>query len=224
MAQIEAKLAEMGLVLPRPLQVPADMHMSLPFGWVPVSRKRAFVSGHAPLNADGTIAQPIGKVGAEVSPDEGNSAARLVALAQLASLQRALGDLDRTAAWLRVLAMINVTPGFDQCRASRMVSRISSLNYSAQTSGHTLAPQSAWCCLWVCPSNARRRLRSTDRTELNCTARFRAHPARITACTTVLGCMPCAFVGALITDPRAKRAKLGGQMALPSQRGGCEAA
>ncbi|MGU7770357.1 RidA family protein [Burkholderia sp. MR1-5-21] len=114
MAKIEAKLAKMGLVLPQPLQMPADVRMSLPFAWVRVSGKRAFVSGHVPLNPDGTIAQPIGKVGAEVSPDEGYSAARLVALAQLASLQRALGDLDRITAWLRVLAMINVAPAFDQ--------------------------------------------------------------------------------------------------------------
>jgi enamine deaminase RidA (YjgF/YER057c/UK114 family) len=114
MARIEAKLAEMGLVLPQPLQMPAGVRMSLPFAWVRVSGKRAFVSGHVPLSSDGTIAKPLGRVGAEVSPDEGYSAARLVALAQLSSLQRALGDLDRITAWLRVFAMINVAPGFDQ--------------------------------------------------------------------------------------------------------------
>lgn len=114
MAKIEAKLAEMGLVLPKPLQMPGDVQMSLPFSWVRVSGKRVFVSGHVPLRPDGAIAQPRGRVGAEVSPEEGYSAARLVALAQLASLQRALGDLDRITAWLRVLAMINVAPGFDQ--------------------------------------------------------------------------------------------------------------
>ncbi|SOE99510.1 Enamine deaminase RidA, house cleaning of reactive enamine intermediates, YjgF/YER057c/UK114 family [Burkholderia sp. OK233] len=72
------------------------------------------VSGHVPLNLDGTIAQPVGRVGAEVSVKEGYAAARLVALAQLASLQKELGDLDRITAWLRVFAMINVAPGFDQ--------------------------------------------------------------------------------------------------------------
>jgi enamine deaminase RidA (YjgF/YER057c/UK114 family) len=114
MARIEAKLAEMGLALPQPLQMPPGVRMSLPFAWVRVRGKRAFVSGHVALNPDGTIAQPLGKVGAEVSPDEGYAAARLVALAQLASLQRALGDLDRITAWLRVFAMVNVAPGFDQ--------------------------------------------------------------------------------------------------------------
>ncbi|CAB3738363.1 hypothetical protein LMG22037_06229 [Paraburkholderia phenoliruptrix] len=72
------------------------------------------LSGHVPLNPDGTIARPIGKVGREVSLDEGYTAARLVALAQLASLQKALGDLDRITGWLRVFAMVNTAPGFEQ--------------------------------------------------------------------------------------------------------------
>ncbi|BCF93415.1 RidA family protein [Paraburkholderia sp. PGU16] len=114
MARIEAKLAKMGLPLPRALQMPVNIQMSLPFAWVRVRGTRAFVSGHVPLNPDGTIAKPVGKVGAEVSPDEGYAAAKLVALAQLASLRTALGDLDRITAWLRIFAMVNVAPGFDQ--------------------------------------------------------------------------------------------------------------
>jgi enamine deaminase RidA (YjgF/YER057c/UK114 family) len=81
---------------------------------VRVRGNRAYISGHIPLNADGSIAQPLGKVGAEVSAEEGYHSARLVALAHLASLKRALGDLDRITAWLRVFAMVNVAPGFDQ--------------------------------------------------------------------------------------------------------------
>ena len=38
----------------------------------------------------------------------------LVALAHLASLKRALGDLDRVTSWLRVFAMVNVAPGFNE--------------------------------------------------------------------------------------------------------------
>src|SRR5260370_7337722 len=114
MGRIETRLAEMGLLLPQPLQMPGNVRMSLPFAWVRVRGTRVFVSGHVSLNPDGTIAQPVGKVGAEVSADEGYAAARLVALAQLASLHKALGDLDRITAWLRVFAMVNVAPGFDQ--------------------------------------------------------------------------------------------------------------
>jgi hypothetical protein len=110
MARMEARIAAMGLALPQPLQAPA--WLSFPFEWVRVRGRRAFLSGHVPLQADGRLATPLGRVGAEVSPEQGHVAARLVALAHLASLKRALGDLDRITAWLRVFAMVNVAPGF----------------------------------------------------------------------------------------------------------------
>ncbi len=110
--RIEAKLEELGLVLPEPMQVPPDLR--LPFAWVRVRGNRAYISGHIPLNPDGSVAQPLGKVGAEVSADEGYLAARRVALAHLASLKRHLGDLDRITAWLRVFAMVNAAPEFNQ--------------------------------------------------------------------------------------------------------------
>jgi len=110
--RIEAKLSELDLVLPEPMRVPPDLRM--PFSWVRVRGNRAYVSGHIALNTDGSVAEPLGKVGAEVSAEEGYESARLVALAHLASLKRALGDLDRITAWLRVFAMVNVAPGFDR--------------------------------------------------------------------------------------------------------------
>ncbi|MDQ3941651.1 MAG: RidA family protein [Actinomycetota bacterium] len=88
--------------------------LRLPFSWVRVRGNRVYISGHIPLNADGSVAQPLGKVGAEVSAEEGYKCARLVAIAHLASLKRALGDLDRITAWLRVFAMVNVAPEFNQ--------------------------------------------------------------------------------------------------------------
>ncbi len=109
---IEAKLEELGLVLPEPMQVPQGLR--LPFAWVRVRGNRAYVSGHIALNPDGSVAQPLGKVGTEVTAGEGYHSARLVALAHLASLKRALGDLDRVTAWLRVFAMVNAAPGFNQ--------------------------------------------------------------------------------------------------------------
>ncbi len=53
-------------------------------------------------------------MGAEVSLEEGYEAARLTALSILASLKRALGDLDRVTAWLRVFGMVNSAPDFTQ--------------------------------------------------------------------------------------------------------------
>ena len=110
--RIEARIAELGLVLPAPLQVPPGLQM--PFAWVRVRGNRAYISGHVPQEADGRLAEPLGKVGAEVSPEQGYQAARLVALAHLGSLKRAIGDLDRVTAWLRVFAMVNVAAGFDR--------------------------------------------------------------------------------------------------------------
>ena len=108
--RIEARLAELGLVLPRPLHAPPNTR--LPFTNVRLRGQRALIAGHGPLNADGTLAGPFGKVPSDVSPEQAYQSARLVALAMLASLQRELGDLDRVTAWLRVFGMVNSTPDF----------------------------------------------------------------------------------------------------------------
>lgn len=112
MSEIESKIEALGLALPEPIQVPAGV--VLPFSWVRVHGNRAYVSGHIALNADGSIAEPLGKVGADLSPEEGHQAARLTGLAMLASLKRELGDLDRVSAWLRAFGMVNSAPGFDR--------------------------------------------------------------------------------------------------------------
>lgn len=110
--KIEAKLQALGLTLPEPMRAPPGVE--LPFTWVRVRGNRAYISGHIPQNPDGSIAEPLGKVGIDVTPEQGYQAARLVALAHLGSLRRALGDLDRVTAWLRVFAMVNAAPDFNQ--------------------------------------------------------------------------------------------------------------
>jgi enamine deaminase RidA (YjgF/YER057c/UK114 family) len=108
--EIEAKLKALGLVLPPPITAPAGVR--LPFASVRVHGNRAYISGHGPQNADGTVAGPLGKVGADLSLDEAYQAARMTALSVLGSLKRELGDLDRVTAWLRVFGMVNSAPGF----------------------------------------------------------------------------------------------------------------
>lgn len=110
--RIEEKLKEMGLALPPPMQAPQGMR--LPFASVRVRGNRAYVSGHGPVDMTGAMAEPLGKVGAELTVEQGYAAARQTGLAILGSLKRELGDLDRITAWLRVFGMVNVAPGFDQ--------------------------------------------------------------------------------------------------------------
>jgi enamine deaminase RidA (YjgF/YER057c/UK114 family) len=112
MSKVEAKLKELGLILPPPMKVPDGV--VLPFPWINVRGDRVFVSGHGPQNPDGSLAGPFGKVGAEVTLDQGNELARKVGLSILGSLQRELGDLDRVAGWARVFGMVNSAPGFDR--------------------------------------------------------------------------------------------------------------
>ena len=112
MSIIENKLRALGLSLPPPPQPPPGV--VLPFQFVHVVGRRALISGHGPQAPDGSFAQPLGKLGRELTVEQGYVAARLTALSILGSLKRALGDLDRIAAWCRVFGMVNSAPGFTQ--------------------------------------------------------------------------------------------------------------
>jgi enamine deaminase RidA (YjgF/YER057c/UK114 family) len=106
---IDERVRELGLVLPAPFRSPTGA--AYPFRWVRIRGNRAYISGHLPLQADGTLAEPRGKVGEALTSEQGAAAARLVGLAMLGSLERELGRLERITAWLRVLGMVNVAPG-----------------------------------------------------------------------------------------------------------------
>jgi enamine deaminase RidA (YjgF/YER057c/UK114 family) len=112
MTIIESRLVAMGLELPAPLIPPPGV--ILPFQAVRIVGTRAFISGHGPQNADGSVGHWRGKLGAELGVEEGYAAARSTALSILASLKRSLGDLDRIAAWQRVFGMVNSAPGFNR--------------------------------------------------------------------------------------------------------------
>jgi enamine deaminase RidA (YjgF/YER057c/UK114 family) len=112
MTTIENRLATQGLSLPPPVKLPPGV--VLPFRFVHVVGQRALVSGHSAQAADGSLAAPFGKLGRELTVEQGYAAARLTALSMLGSLQRELGDLDRVARWVRVFGMVNSAPGFVQ--------------------------------------------------------------------------------------------------------------
>jgi hypothetical protein len=111
-SRVEDRLRGLGLALPPPTKPPPGV--VLPFRFVRIVGRRALISGHGPQDPDGSFAQPLGKVGRELTLEQGYTASRLTALSILGSLKRELGDLDRVAAWSRVFGMVNSAPGFNQ--------------------------------------------------------------------------------------------------------------
>jgi enamine deaminase RidA (YjgF/YER057c/UK114 family) len=102
--KIETKLKEMGLELPAPGKPVAN--------YVPAVRtgNLVFLSGHGPVLENGNLIT--GKVGADLTLEEGYKAARQVALVLLASLQSEIGDLDKVRRVVKLLGMVNCTPDF----------------------------------------------------------------------------------------------------------------
>lgn len=109
---VEERIAALGLALPEPGVVPPGV--TLPFSWVRVRGDRAYASGHGPLNRDGTMAPPFGKVPSEVSLEQAQAAAKSATLALIASLHRALGGLERVTAWLTLTGCVNADPSYPQ--------------------------------------------------------------------------------------------------------------
>jgi enamine deaminase RidA (YjgF/YER057c/UK114 family) len=109
MGRISDRLAEQGVELPA-LFAPPPPLTAFKFERVRVSAGTAYVSGHGPL--DGHEVLVSGKVGADVTPEQGYEAARLTALSVLASLEDELGDLDRVTGWVKLLGLVNCAPGF----------------------------------------------------------------------------------------------------------------
>jgi enamine deaminase RidA (YjgF/YER057c/UK114 family) len=107
---IEERLSKLGLVLPPPLSPP--LGAVLPFQFIRRVGNRCLISGHLPQSPDGSLATPLGKVGRDVTVEDGYGLARLTALSILGSLKRTLGDLDRIVAWSRVFGMVNSATGF----------------------------------------------------------------------------------------------------------------
>ncbi len=105
--KIEEKLAKMGLTLPPPVQYPSPNRT----GCVQVGNL-LFVSGHRPAELPGVKTR--GKVGGDVSEKEGYQAVRAVALNILSSIKKHIGELDRVKRVVKVLGMVNTSPGFER--------------------------------------------------------------------------------------------------------------
>ena len=102
----EAKIKELGLELP---PIPKAGGIYKP---VVVAGNVCYVSGHGPLLPDGKMI--VGRVGADLTLEQGQAAARQVGLTILTTLRAQLGSLDRIARLLKTLGMVNAAADFTQ--------------------------------------------------------------------------------------------------------------
>jgi enamine deaminase RidA (YjgF/YER057c/UK114 family) len=100
----EARLKELGLVLP---ELPKPVANYLPYR---LAGNLLFLSGQGPRDATGQL---IGKLGAEITIEEGYRRARIVGLGLLSATRHALGSLDRVDFVVKLLGMVNAVPAFN---------------------------------------------------------------------------------------------------------------
>ncbi len=100
----EGRLAELGIQLPEPPSPVANYVNGVQTG------NLIFLAGKGPRRPDGTEVH--GKLGADLSIEEGYEAARITAINQLAVLRAMIGDLSRVVRVVKVLGMVNSAPGF----------------------------------------------------------------------------------------------------------------
>lgn len=103
---VEAKLKALGIALRETPPPMANYVNAVRTG------NLIFLAGKGPSRADGTYVT--GKLGSDLTVEEGYEAARLVAIAQLSVLKAELGDLNKVKRIVKVLGMVNSTPDFVQ--------------------------------------------------------------------------------------------------------------
>ena len=102
----EARIKELKLELP-----PAPKPVATYIPAVQIGNL-LYVSGHGPLKSDGTMIA--GRVGADMTLEQGKAAARQVGLAILSTMRNTLGSLDRVLRLIKVLGMVNAAADFKE--------------------------------------------------------------------------------------------------------------
>ena len=102
--QIENRLKDMGIELPAAATPVAN--------YVPAVRSGnlIFLSGHGPKDEAGALIT--GKIGADLTAEQGYQAARRIAIGLLGSLKAVIGDLDKVSKIVKLLGLVNCTPEF----------------------------------------------------------------------------------------------------------------
>jgi superfamily II helicase len=81
-----------------------------------IDGKYLYLSGHGPLQVDNTLI--IGRIGKELSKEEGKLAARQVGLTMLATIKNNIGSFNKIKRVIKVLGMVNCVPEFEQTDAA----------------------------------------------------------------------------------------------------------
>ncbi len=102
---VAARLKELKLTIP---PAPAAIANYVPYVQ---EGKLVFISGQVPRGGDGKL-QYVGKVGKELSEQQGYEAARLCALNCIAQVQACLGNLEKVKRVVQVRGFVNCTPEF----------------------------------------------------------------------------------------------------------------
>ena len=99
--QIEKRLEELGISLPEPVQPVASYVRYVQTGSL------LYISGTGPGKE-----HPTGKLGADITLEQGYAAARDVGITLISTMKNALGDLDRVKRIVKLLGMVNSAPDF----------------------------------------------------------------------------------------------------------------
>jgi enamine deaminase RidA (YjgF/YER057c/UK114 family) len=102
----EERFARLGLELP-PAPAPLGVYKPLL-----IDGRHCYVSGHGTVKPDKSLIT--GRIGEDLNPEEGKLAARQVGLAILSTLKTNLGSLNKVKRVIKVLGMVNCTPGFEK--------------------------------------------------------------------------------------------------------------
>lgn len=109
MGTIEARLKELGITLPRPPKAVANYLPGVKVGEI------LYVAGTIGtiVDAQDNDVLPIkGKLGAELTVDQGYQSARLTAINHLAMMKAVIGDLDNVVRIVKLIGYVNAAPGF----------------------------------------------------------------------------------------------------------------
>jgi enamine deaminase RidA (YjgF/YER057c/UK114 family) len=101
----EKKLAELNLTLPQSAPSKGIYKKCLVVG------NLVYVSGHVSINSDGSLIE--GKLGKDISDEEGKAAARQAGLAILSSIKEHFGNFDKIKRVVKLLGMVNCVPEYE---------------------------------------------------------------------------------------------------------------